>query len=253
MVEKMPHCGRILLADDEETFAHSTADLLRREGFECVVVPDAPAAAAQLREAPFDLLIADMRMPGNDRLELIREAPQIAEGLPIILVTGYPSLGSAVQSIRLRVAAYLVKPVDFKELLETVRGAVQYSHCLRALRAGERRLAAWLEDVKRSRGASLEAGGDAWPVVLGSFMGVTLENIVGSLLELEEVLRNVSAIETKGQAPPRAELMATLREAVAVLEKTKNAFKSRELGELRRRLSGMIEAAGGGGAGERRD
>jgi CheY-like chemotaxis protein len=57
--------GRILLADDEETFLHATADLLRREGYECETVPDAPSALAKVKGSPYDLLISDLEMPGN--------------------------------------------------------------------------------------------------------------------------------------------------------------------------------------------
>ena len=94
----MSELGRILIADDEETFLMSTADLLRNEGFECDCAPDATSAAQMLRSGDHDLLIADIKMPGNFELEFIRDLPQIAEGLPVILVTGYPTLDTAIQS-----------------------------------------------------------------------------------------------------------------------------------------------------------
>ncbi|MCI0692942.1 response regulator [candidate division KSB1 bacterium] len=59
----------------------------------------------------YDLLIADIKMPGNDELEFIEEPPAIAEGLPVILVTGYPSLNTAIKSTRLHVAGYMMKPL----------------------------------------------------------------------------------------------------------------------------------------------
>jgi CheY-like chemotaxis protein len=101
----MSELGRILIADDEERFMHSTAAFLRQEGYECACAPDAATVAAMLREDPYDLLIADIKMPGNRNLELIRELSHRAEELSVILVTGCPSLQSAIQSIRLPVVA----------------------------------------------------------------------------------------------------------------------------------------------------
>src|SRR4030042_6214874 len=96
---------RILIADDEETFRNSLADLLRQAGYQCDCAPDAIVAAELLHSAEYDLLIADIKMQGNFELEFIRALPQIAEGMPVILVTGYPSLRSAIESIQLPVAA----------------------------------------------------------------------------------------------------------------------------------------------------
>jgi CheY-like chemotaxis protein len=101
-----------LIADDEETFLLSTADLLRREGYHCDCAPDGKRAAEMLGKGEYDLLIADIKMPGNGNLELVREMPRLAEGLPVILVTGYPSLKTAMESFQLPVAAYLPKPVE---------------------------------------------------------------------------------------------------------------------------------------------
>jgi two-component system NtrC family sensor kinase len=121
----MTKLGRILIADDEETFVNSMADLLRREGYECGCAPNAIVAAELLRSNDYDLLIADIKMEGNFELELIQDLPQIAAGMPVILVTGYPSLKSAIQSVQLPVVAYLVKPFEFKELLEQVEKSIK--------------------------------------------------------------------------------------------------------------------------------
>ena len=65
--------GHILIADDEETFLHATAELLRQEGYTCDCVPDGASAAVWLRDGTYDVLIADIEMPGNQHLELIRD------------------------------------------------------------------------------------------------------------------------------------------------------------------------------------
>ena len=111
----MTEQGRILIADDEETFLLSTIDLLRREGYECDGVKDAEAAVKVLRSKPFDLLVSDIRMPGNLELELVEAVLESGVGLPVIIVTGYPSVKTAITCLNLRTIAYLVKPLDFDE------------------------------------------------------------------------------------------------------------------------------------------
>jgi len=115
---------RILIADDEESFLYSTADILRREGYDCSCALDARAATEMLRKESYDLLIADIKMQGNADLEFIKALPRIADGMPVILVTGYPSLNSAIESIQLPVVGYLVKPFELDELLVRVKDVI---------------------------------------------------------------------------------------------------------------------------------
>jgi DNA-binding NtrC family response regulator len=72
----------------------------------------------------YDLLIAEVHMSGNEELGLVRAARFYAPNLPVILFTAYPSLSSAITSIQLRVAAYLVKPVEFSTLIQHVRTSI---------------------------------------------------------------------------------------------------------------------------------
>src|SRR5262249_35089093 len=139
MMEK----ARILLADDEPTFAEATADLLRREGYDVETAPDGASAIARVRAAPFDLLISDLEMPGNSDLELVKQVAEQSGGLPIIILTGYPSVRSAVACIELPVSAYLVKPVAFEELYSRVTAAVRRFRTYQAMRNTEERLEQW--------------------------------------------------------------------------------------------------------------
>ena len=115
---------RILIADDEPLYLRTTGDLLRQAGYDCVCVPNATEALKTLREQSFDLLLSDLNMPGNLRLELLREQSAAQPHLPIIVVTGVPTLPSAIESIRLGITDYLLKPVKFEDLLVSVRRAL---------------------------------------------------------------------------------------------------------------------------------
>ena len=107
---------RLLVVDDDNTFLSSTADLLRRDGYTCDTAPDGPTARDSLARVSYDLLVADIQMPGNERLELVHRVQEVSSDLPVIIVTAYPSIQSAVESVHLPVIAYLLKPFDFSDL-----------------------------------------------------------------------------------------------------------------------------------------
>src|SRR4051794_21598361 len=124
--------GRILIADDEETFCEGLADALRREGYECNAVTDGRAVMAELHTNPqYDLLITDIRMPGNPNMRLIELVAQEVPGLPIILVTAFPDPAGAIKSAELPVIAYLPKPVNFPDVMTHVRKGVAFSAVFR--------------------------------------------------------------------------------------------------------------------------
>ncbi len=124
--------GRILIADDDDTVLKSTAELLRLRGYECHCAADASTASGLLSRHRYHVLICDLKMPGNLRLELVKHVQETARGTQVILITGYPSLESAIHSIEPPVSAYLIKPVKFDELLAKVQNCVARSHVLRS-------------------------------------------------------------------------------------------------------------------------
>ena len=243
----MTPLGRVLIADDEETFLMATADLLRREGFEVETVRDGETALTRVREASYDLLISDLEMPGNEDLDLVKQVAEVAGGLPIIIITGFPSTRSAIASIELPVSAYLLKPVAFPDLLARVRTAVSRFQSYQAMRRAEDRLQKWRDDFKNI--SAMSTAGRTGPVMPGvdAFLALTLRNVMGSLTDLEQLGQALNK-EGVNQHPcqlincPRgSQLYAALQETVAVLEETKSAFKSKTLGELRHKLELMLE------------
>lgn len=146
--------GRILLVGDEEAFLLAAAELLRREGFDCVAASDSRSAAHRLVDERFDLLVADMKMRGKADLSLIKDLLKLQRDVPTIVVTGSPSADTAIECIGLPVAAYLVKPVEMRVLVKCARSAIS---CARARHAETTLVATieeWLADVR-------QVGGDA--------------------------------------------------------------------------------------------
>lgn len=111
---------RILIADDEPLYLRTTGQLLRKAGYECECVPDANAAFAKLESGSFDLILSDLNMPGNFKLELLRRGRVQWPHIPLIVITGVPSLPTAIESVRMGIADYLLKPVKVEELLASV-------------------------------------------------------------------------------------------------------------------------------------
>jgi two-component system, NtrC family, response regulator AtoC len=117
---------RILIADDEPLYLRTTAELLRKAGYHCVGAADGEAALEALRQQPFDLVLSDLNMPGNLKLEMLREGRRQWPEIPLIVVTGAPSLPTAIESVRLGIADYLLKPVKYEDLLSSVRRALAH-------------------------------------------------------------------------------------------------------------------------------
>lgn len=119
-----PERPRILIADDEPLYLKTTGQLLRKAGYDCICVANANAAIEKLQTEAFDLILSDLNMPGNLKLELLHEGRSKWSHIPLIVVTGVPSLPSAIESIRLGITDYLLKPVKYEDLLVSVRRAL---------------------------------------------------------------------------------------------------------------------------------
>ena len=85
---------------------------------------DGRAAIERLRLGHYDLLIADLKMPGVDGLSLIREAKRLKADLPVIIITGFSTESSAIEAVNLGVAGYLTKPFRVPQVLAAAARAL---------------------------------------------------------------------------------------------------------------------------------
>jgi len=235
----MSEMGRILIADDEETFLMSTADLLRNEGYECNCALDAASATELLRKTEHDLLIADIKMPGNFELEFVRAVPEIAQGIPVILVTGNASLDTAIQSIQMPVVGYYLKPIDFDQMLAQVRNAIKSYRVFRSARELQKRIRNWDDDLTALNGTLGKPSSSMDMASVDTFLGLTYKNIVDIIADLNHLSRTFATQESTQevchlfQCPRLAILTQAIQEAIFVLQKTKTSFKSKDLAQLR--------------------
>ena len=233
--------GRVLIADDDGAFRLATQTLLRRQGFECESAPDATVASQLLSASEFELLIADIHMPGNAALELVERIPQVAEALPVILLTGYPSVQSAARSVRLRVVAYLVKPCEVDELLAIADQAIANYRAYRAVSANRLRIEGWARDLAQIEEVLSKSSEQTASGAVEAFLNLTLRNLLTVLLDLKQFTEALAQRPGKGDILKQVTLHRALQDTIGVLEKTKQSFKSKELGELRHRLEALLQ------------
>jgi len=116
----------ILVADDETGMRESVARALRREAFHVIAVEDGAAALDVLRRGGVDLLVADLRMPGLDGLELLRAVKVVAPDTGVILLSGRGTVEEAVAAMKEGAYDFLTKPFDLAPLIRIVRQALQH-------------------------------------------------------------------------------------------------------------------------------
>lgn len=118
------HRPRILVVDDEASIRDLLSKTLALAEYEVETAPDAATALTRVRAVPYDLMIADIRMPGMDGLTLIRQTKRIRTDLPVIIITGHSSEASAIEAVNLGVAGYLRKPFRVPEVLAAAARAL---------------------------------------------------------------------------------------------------------------------------------
>ena len=121
-----PISHRVLVVDDESSIREMLSKTLALAEYQVDTAPDAAAALNLLRvsNTPYDLLIADLKMPGMDGLSLIRQVKQIRARLPIIIITGFSTESSAIEAVNLGVAGYLTKPFRVPQVLAAAAKAL---------------------------------------------------------------------------------------------------------------------------------
>src|SRR5213082_1078646 len=109
---------RVLVVDDEATIRDLLSKTLALAEYDVDMAPDGRSALERMRLYPYDLLIADLKMPGMDGLTVIREAKRYKADLPVIIITGFSTESSAIEAVNLGVAGYLTKPFRVPQVLD---------------------------------------------------------------------------------------------------------------------------------------
>ncbi len=118
--------GSILIADDESEIRESLSMVLEDEGHICTTVEDGAAAIQVLKEHTFDILITDLKMPKADGIEVLEQALKYASQTLPIVITAYATVETAIQALRKGAADYILKPLDFDEVLIRIENLLEH-------------------------------------------------------------------------------------------------------------------------------
>jgi len=117
--------GRVLVVDDEAGLRHTLTRILKLSGWEVNSAEDGFEALRLLAANGYDLIYLDIRLPGMDGLQTLRDIRKQAPQLPVILLTAYGSLRTALEALRLGAKDYLLKPLDPDVLVARTRMVLQ--------------------------------------------------------------------------------------------------------------------------------
>lgn len=114
---------RVLVVDDEVDFATALAARLRRRGFAADAVFDGAAGLHRAAEGDIDVLVLDLRMPGMDGLETLRQVRRAAPAVRVIVLTGHGTVESGIEGMQIGAADFLQKPADIETLSAAIVAA----------------------------------------------------------------------------------------------------------------------------------
>jgi len=113
----MSQAPPLLLVDDDMAFCTALQRALARRGFDVTTAHTAAEACRSARNRPPEYAVIDLKMPGNSGLTLIPQLKSLSQAMRIVVLTGYASLVTAVEAIKLGATYYLAKPVDADEVV----------------------------------------------------------------------------------------------------------------------------------------
>jgi DNA-binding NtrC family response regulator len=127
---------QLLLVEDDIESKMALESMLRKRGIDVTAVPDAEQAVCVLDVTRFDVVVADIKLPGMDGIGLLRHVRREQSDLPVILLTGYGTLPSAIEALKLGAQEYIMKPMDsIDDIIRPITKAVRHSRLVAENRA----------------------------------------------------------------------------------------------------------------------
>jgi len=114
---------KILLVDDEKEFVETLAERLKLRGFSITVCFDGEEAIRIIKDAPVDIVILDVQMPGLDGIDTLREIKQLVPLIEVIMLTGHATVKTAIDGMKLGAYDYIMKPVENDNLVDKMNKA----------------------------------------------------------------------------------------------------------------------------------
>lgn len=121
---------KILVVDDEEIIRESLSFILKKEGYDVVEAENGKVAYDKLLADTFDVLITDLEMPGMKGIQLLEEIQRLNINTAVIIITAYGSLETAIAALRNGASDYILKPIEFDEILVKVKKLLEIKSLL---------------------------------------------------------------------------------------------------------------------------
>ncbi len=115
---------RVLVVDDNKDFTDSLDALLKERGYDITSVQEPRAALEEFRKKIYHVVLLDLKMPGMSGEELLKEFKHVDSDASVVIMTAYPSIESAVSTIKLDAAAYLTKPFEVEQCIAAIHEAL---------------------------------------------------------------------------------------------------------------------------------
>ena len=119
---------RILVVDDEKLIRWSLQQTLVKAGYELETAESGTAATSVMRQDAPDLVLLDLKLPDIDGIQVLRHIKETQPGIPVVIMTAYADVPTAVEAMRLGAYDYIAKPIDFENLAVTIRNALETRH-----------------------------------------------------------------------------------------------------------------------------
>ena len=119
--------GKVLLVDDEPVIRRGLSKWLTNHGYEVDVAEDGEKAVSKLKEKRYDTAVVDLKLPGMDGLEVLKQAKQECPEVDVIMITGYGTVGNAIEAIKKGAYNFLCKPVLPSDLEKEIEDAHRLS------------------------------------------------------------------------------------------------------------------------------
>jgi len=139
----------ILVLEDHEPTLKRLTRVLEKEGFDVTGAPDGEAGMAEFEKRRFDLILADMRMPRKDGIQVLRETKGAGADVEVIVITGYGDEDVVVTALREGAINFLRKPIDIEQMLLAIQKALDYQTLRRSLAYRNRHIEIMQELVVR--------------------------------------------------------------------------------------------------------
>ena len=175
----------VLIADDETLVSTPLRKMLMGQGHYVECVETGWDAARLLATGRFELLVTDICMPGNTALDVLR-SPEVQQlKIPVIVITGHPSVETAIDALRLAVVDYFVKPVPPQPFLDSVQRALERRTAMRTVHEIEERVGS-MSAVLQSVKSTLEAAGQPLFSPMPQISGRSEDQAIRNRLQSDE-------------------------------------------------------------------